>query len=625
MAQITQPFNEPFSQASYALPSWFSPSVIGLNGRPYLIDTESGAYRRQAVDVVQQRNTSDARDVLLLPQDVWRQMQQSWHYGAGQSNIDRDTALPYRYEDSFGIDPWEQWQISLLPTTELQGATGGYAGKIWLSTISGYLCVFNGETIDWFDELADDATPVGTVTVSSGNDIIDIADDGLVATVLTEDRYIWTVAGPSATPTKWANHQYSANVTFCAWEKDYLIVGDGNVLYNALKSNNPVAIYTHPDTSFRWYSAAAGSQFIYTLGRVGDKTTIHKIGIKPDGTGLVPAIVAATLPDGEIGYSIDSYLGYIFIGTNKGVRMAQSDGNGDLVLGAIIPTPNPVTCFEGQDRFVWFGKSLMDGTYTDDETGRFPTTTVAGLGRLDLTTFTLTSLTPAWANDIYTTDGVSEQINSVVTFLDKRVFSVEDVGVYFQSDDKVEAGWLKQGTMSFSVEDLKTALYTQAKWLPLVGEIDLDLSYDSGPHERVATLSTAGTVRSDNIDLDGRQFTRVNAAYILCRCPDNAEFGPVMTRWEIRAVPVKGRASRWTIPIMNYDALEIDSIVYNRDVLEEFNILLNICQSGQIFILQESGQSYKVHAKDFLWQPEKLSGNGKAWQGTFTIIVEEVL
>ena len=55
MVQITQPFNEPFSLNTTSLPSWFSPSVIGLNGRPYLIDTESGLYRRNGIEVVQQR------------------------------------------------------------------------------------------------------------------------------------------------------------------------------------------------------------------------------------------------------------------------------------------------------------------------------------------------------------------------------------------------------------------------------------------------------------------------------------------------------------------------------------------------------------------------------------------
>lgn len=624
MAQITRQFDEPFSEIARTLPSWFSASVVGLNGRPYLIDTESGAYRREAVDVVQQRNTSDARDVLLLPQDIWRQMQQSWNYGAGQSNIDRDTALPYRYEDSFGINPWTQWQISLLNSTEEQDDTSSLTGNIWLTTQGDYLCVYNGEKIYWYDALGPTETPVGTVTVSTGNDIISVAEGGLLPTVLTEDRYVWTVSSPTGTPTKWANHQYTTNVTFVDWEKDYLIVGDGNQLYNALKSNNPTSLYTHPDTAFRWYDAASGSQFIYVIGRSGDRTTIHKIGIKTDGTGLVPPVVAATLPDGEIGNCISSYLGYIFIGTDRGVRMAQADSNGDLVLGAIIPTPTHVHAFEGQDRFVWFGKSDMDGTY-DDPDGRFPTTGVTGLARMDLTTFTVTSLTPAWANDIYTENGTTEEVLSIVTYLGKTVFAVKDVGVFYQSDNLVEAGWLKQGIMSFSVEDLKTALYTQAKYLPLEGSIDLDIQYDSGDYVRVAQLSTPGSIRSDNIDLDGQQFSRLNVAYVLGRDKDDAAAGPVLTRWEVRAIPVKGRASRWTIPVMNYDTVEIDNVVYNRDVLAEFDVLLNLCQSGSIFSLQESGRGYKVHTKDFLWQPEKLSATGRGWQGTFTIIVEEVL
>jgi len=623
MAQITRQFDEPFSERGTSLPSWFSANVVGLEGRPYLIDDESGNYRRQGVDVVQQRNTSDARDVLLLPQDVWRQMQQSWHFGAGQSNLDRDNALPYRYEDSFGVDPWTQWQISLLPATEKLGDID-YTGDVWISAVGDYLCVFNGEDVEWFNELADDATPVGTVTFSVGNDIIDIANDGLVATALTEDRYIWYVDSPSGTSAKWANHQYSANVTFIEWEKDYLIVGDGNVLRNAIKGNNPASIYTHPDTAFRWYDACSGSQFIYVLGYVGDRTTIHKVGIKSDGTGLLPAIVAATLPDGEIGTSIDSYLGYVFIGTNKGVRMAQADGNGDLVLGPIIPTSQPVKCFEGQDRFVWFGNSSIDGSYADSE-GRFPSTPVCGLSRMDLTTFTVTALTPAYANDIYTLEETGKTVQSVTTYANKRVFSVSDSGVFFESDSRVQSAWLKQGTMSFSVEDLKTALYTQAKWLPYAGSIDIDISYDSGEFERVAEFSTLGTVRSDNVPLDGRQFTRMNAAYILCRCANNSTTGPTFTRWEIRAVAVKGRASRWTIPVMNYDTVEIDGVIYQRNVRDEFNTLLNLAQSGRLFNLQESGQSYQVHAKDFLWQPEKLSATNVGWQGTFTMIVEEVL
>ena len=333
--------------------------------------------------------------------------------------------------------------------------------------------------------------------------------------------------------------------------------------------------------------------------------------------------MTGTPANGDVGTTIDTYLGYVFIGTNKCVRMAQADGNGDLVLGPILPTSQPVKCFEGKDSFVWFGNSEMDGSYTDSQ-NRFPADPVCGLSRMDLTTFTVTALTPAYANDIYTLDETNKTVQSVVTFQNKRVFSINDGGIYFESDDKVESGWLKQGTMSFSVEDLKTGLYTQAKWLPLSGEIDIDFSYDSGPFERVAEFTVTDTVRSDNVSLDGRQFSRLNPAYILSRSVVTSAQGPTMTRWEVRALPVKGRSSRWTIPIMNYDTIELDEVVYNRDVLAELDSLMNLCRSGQLFVLQESGRSYPVSAKDFLWQPEKLSANGRGWQGTFTIIVEEI-
>ena len=63
---------------------------------------------------------------------------------------------------------------------------------------------------------------------------------------------------------------------------------------------------------------------------------------------------------------------------------------------------------------------------------------------------------------------------------------------------------------------------------------------------------------------------------------------------------------------------------YTRDCLVVLNTLLGYGYSGKLFTLQESGQSYQVHVKDYVWQPEKLTINGKAWQGTVTLVVEEV-
>ena len=63
--------------------------------------------------------------------------------------------------------------------------------------------------------------------------------------------------------------------------------------------------------------------------------------------------------------------------------MAVADGNGDLTLGPILPTNAPVRCFEGEDRFVWYGNSAATANYTAfplNDPSNFPTDPVAGLG-----------------------------------------------------------------------------------------------------------------------------------------------------------------------------------------------------------------------------------------------------
>jgi len=524
--------------------------------------------------------------------------------------MDRDESLPYRFDTSYGIDPWTQWQFSLLPETSLLSGTASLSGNTWLSVYEDELAVVNDQKIYWYSSLK--SASVGSTVISSGNAVIDVAHEAGPVTVLTADRYVWYVDGVAGTPTKWANHQYSADVTFVDWAKDYLIVGDGNVLYNALKGNNPTAIYTHPESHFRWYSATSGPSQIYALGRLNDKTIIHRVGVKQDGTGLIPCIVAAQLPDGEIGYQVSCYLGFVLIGTNKGVRIATPDSNGDLTLGSIIPTDEPVRCFEGQDRFVWFGNESVDGIYSSTlDTDLFPSKKVVGLSRMDLSRTTVNALTPAYAQDIVAASVETAQVISVATFSGVRVFSLSNGDVWYESDSLMQAGWIQQGVVSYGVEDLKTSLYMQGKWKPMKGEVDVDVSFDSDSFVRLQEFTIQSSIRSGNISTSGTQFSRMEPRIVLKRqdirytnsglippLTVTSANGPVFTRWELRSIPVSGRNSRWTIPIQVRTDMEIDGVHVTRDPLATLDTLVGLVQGGTVFVLQESGQAYTVHGKD---------------------------
>ena len=632
MADITREYDEPFygiGDVGTSALSNFSPSVVGIAGVPYLLDTASGQYRRESFDVVQQRNNASQRDLLLLPQDVWRQQSESWHLGAGQSNLDRDDSLVYRYESSFGIDSLtEKWQHSLLHRTQQWAGTASLEGQIWLTTNDQYLAAVNNTGVYWYQSLG--SASVGSTAPPTGYTIDDIANDGYVVTFLAHDATkanIYYVATPTSSPVQWGSANYSLNATFIGWEKDYLLVGDGNVLKQAPKSGGANTVYTHPDDAFRWYASAPGNSCIYVLGRLGDRTVIHRVNIKSDGSGLNPCIQAAVLPDDEIGYTIDSYLGFILIGTSRGIRVATPNNDaGDLTLGPVIPTEEPVRCFEGQNRFVWYGNSKMLAGYQVASTTNIPyfPNTAAGLGRLDLSATTTSQLTPAYANDLAAITVPTGVVRSVRTFQSKRVFSIDGHGIWYETDEFMDAGWIKEGTMSFGVEDTKTGLYVQGKWLPLIGQIMLDVSMDNNLFERVGVMKIQGSIRSGNVSLNGRQFSRMNGRTVLIRDPDLPDTTPIFTRWEVRAIPAKGRASRWTLPIMNYEEIEIDGVKYTRDCQEVLNTLLGYGYNGKLFFLQEAGQSYQVHVKEYSWQPEKLTINGRAWEGTLMLVVEEV-
>ena len=141
---------------------------------------------------------------------------------------------------------------------------------------------------------------------------------------------------------------------------------------------------------------------------------------------------------------------------------------------------------------------------------------------------------------------------------------------------------------------------------------------------RVATFPIEGSIRSGNVSMNGTQFSRIEPRFVLRRSETDAQLTPLMTRWEIRAVPVKGRNSRWTLPILNREEVEIDGVKYVRDPLVVLDALLELVQGGNIFTLQESNRAYQVHGKDFLWIPDSLTTSGRAWQGTFVLVVEEV-
>jgi hypothetical protein len=273
---------------------------------------------------------------------------------------------------------------------------------------------------------------------------------------------------------------------------------------------------------------------------------------------------------------------------------------------------------------VWYGNSEINARFGRGQEG-FPDRPVTGLGRMDLTTFTVTEGTPAYANDLVAEQGpFLNSVTAVTTWQDRRVFAVQGKGVFGESDRLMQRGWATHGAVSFGVEDKKTGLYGQFKWLPLSGSLSMWAAYDSQRYTKIADKNIPQSISSGNVPMNGQQFSRINIGFILTRDEGRKDQGPVLTRWEIRAVPVKGVASRWYLPILNHSLIELNGAPSNRDVLDELLILKRLVQRGGMVSLQESGITYEVTPRDFKWVPQMLSPTGHAWEGLFVLIVEEI-
>jgi hypothetical protein len=272
--------------------------------------------------------------------------------------------------------------LSLLNSTVLRTQSTFTSTNLKLLEVNGYVYVADGQTLKYTqDPFA--ATPVWTsVTTGAPTATInDIATDGKqIYVAYANSGVMMTTIGGSSVANHYATSGGTYNYTKLGFAKGF-VLGFHNDTANShihiipyvASTSHGSATATIRDPNFVCAGFAGGQNHIYVAGRSSDTGLVYRLGIKADGTVDV-AIVALELPVGEYPTDIYGYLGFIILGTNKGVRYTTSDSNGNLVSGALIPTGGDVQGFTAEDRFVWFGWTNYDGT--------------SGLGRLDLSVFT---------------------------------------------------------------------------------------------------------------------------------------------------------------------------------------------------------------------------------------------
>jgi hypothetical protein len=534
----------------------------------------------------------------------WLRSQSSFHNGTGIKFYDPSAgeSVAHRFTDSDNVDVWTKGQVTLLKeTANMSGVTTG---------IYKLISVLDGTTnklVAWTpaDTTIKNYTASGTAVtyshvVTAGLDTATLAitTDGAHLFVADNDHIY---SGEIATPASGYTEYYatgSERVTL-AWVKQRLVacVGAGVYELTGTKGTSralPTPIYTHPNADWIWTSISEGGSAIYAAGYLGGNSAIYKFVLSAGGSmpTLTSGIVAAQLPIGEIVYKIESYLGYLMIGTNKGMRVASiSDTTGDLSYGPLIfEDTNGVRDFAFRDKFVW-AAGTVNG--------------YAGLYRIDLGS-EIESLRFAYAKDAYLSSATGYA--TTVDFVgntDQIAFTTSGSnGIAIQSTTVLaSSGSITTGKIRFSTLEPKNYKRLIARGTFTSGEFTLSslATETTGTETQYDHISYNSSVGAVEVTTSQPEVAQEFLAYkfTFTRDATTTSAGPIFKGYQAKATIATPRQRIIQFPVYCFD-IETDRfntvVGFEGRAFERIKLLEEIEKTGDVLTWQDltTGESQQA-------------------------------
>lgn len=591
---------------------------VALGGLPFIYAiNDSRPYVRQTAPFRKDQFDNGAEPGEQSLTGWWIRSQMSFHSGSGIKFFDPATTDEnghYRFADSKGINVWTKGEATLLKScTSTHTTTGPIASNgvtqqhlrsIKWSTTKGVLLLDDYDV----DKIAADGTVTHFIDYNAGAGVYpvySICDDGTKAYWATNATaggttkftvYGKPLTGSSASTADefkvFDNSQIISNATM-EYVKQRLVICADNKVYECATAaaSTPTLLYTHPSTTHVYTSVTASGPAIYISGYNGIQSTIEKftlstVGVMPT---LTSAVVAAELPVGEIVHKIHYYLGYMLIGTNRGIRVAAvSDQDGSLNYGPlIVETSQPCFDFAARDHYVWCATGVAGEP---------------GVIRVDLSN-ELETLRFAYANDLYM-DGVTGYKTTACAFIgnddptvtDRLVFCTANTGtadgtVYIEDATTLRtSGYLTTGNIRYGTLEPKNFKRLLGRGDFTYGSMTLEtvdkngveydhISYDSSISPIEVGTSNPATAQE-----------YVAFKFILYRDGTTSSRGPVFKGYQAKATIATPRQRVIQFPVYCFD-IETDryNVVtgYEGRAMDRIQLLENIEESGDVVTWQD--------------------------------------
>jgi len=601
---------------------------IALSGLPFIYAiSDARPYIRQTAPFKKDQfdNQNEPGEQSLT--GWWIRSQSSFHGGDGINFFDptpNDEFGHYRFADSKGVNVWTKGQVTLLKncsTTHVvtgaiasNGVVQQHLRSIKWNTTKGVLLLDEYDV----DKIAADGTVTHFVDYNAGGagvyPVYAICDDGNKAYWVTNATaggttkltvYGKPLTGSSASTADefkiFDNSQIITNAVI-EYVKQRLVICADNKVYECATaaSSTPTLLYTHPSSTHTYTSITASGSAIYLAGYNGiqsviEKFTLSTLGVMPT---LTSSIVSAEMPTGEVIHKIFYYLGYMMIGTNKGVRAAVvNDQDGSINYGPLIfESTQPVYDFAARDKFVWCAASVAGEP---------------GLIRIDLST-EIETLRFAYANDVYA-DGVTGYKTTACAFIgnddpavaDRITFCTANNGtsdgtVYIEDAATLRtSGYITTGNIRYSTLEPKNFKRLLGRGDFTYGSMTLEtVDRDGTEYDHISYDATI-----DPIEVTTSQPTAaqeyVAYKFIMYRDATTSSLGPTFKGYQVKATIATPRQRLIKFPVFCFD---IESDKYNvlkgyeGKAFERIQELEEAEQSGDIVTWQDltTGESRQV-------------------------------
>ncbi len=582
---------------------------VAIGGLPFIYAiSDSRPYVRQTAPFRKDQFDNQTEPGEQSLTGWWIRSQSSFHGGTGIVYFDPQTSDPfghYRFADSKGVDVFKQGEVTLLNNvTEGHNVTGQIrsngrpfqtARSIKYGSTSGILLWDEYDV----DKIASNGTVTHFIDYNAGTDsaVYGICDDGTTAFWITNTSTKKTVYKKPLTGTSASTADVTlmfdeigtvSNATM-EYVKERIVMCADNKVYEFSSSAvaMPTAIYTHPSSSHVFSSISASGSAIYIAGYNGIQSTIIKFTLSTAGVmpTLTSAVVAAELPVGEIVHKIYYYLGFMMIGTNKGIRAATvSDVDGSINYGPlIVETSQPCYDFAARDRFVWCATSVNGEP---------------GVIRIDLGT-ELEPLRFAYANDIYY-PGVTGHQTTACAFMDgteqlsfvTTATSTSAVGyTYIENMSQLTpTGYLKTGNIRYNTLEKKNFKRLLGRGDFTYGSMTLDTVDENGTEYDV--ISYDASVGAPEVTTSSPATAQEYLAYkfIMYRDGTDSSKGPVFKGYQAKATIATPRQRVMQFPVYCYD-IETDRynvlLGYEGRAFDKIRLLEDIEGNGDVITWQD--------------------------------------